>query len=83
VFVEQLELEGPKETFDGTVVEAVTDGAHGAEQASGTEPATEGPRRVLTGFNPSSQHWLIGLTIDVRLVLQRASSIRVPCGGVS
>ena len=47
VLVEQLDLQGPKEALHGAVVEAVTDGAHGAEQPCGPESTTESPRRVL------------------------------------
>ncbi len=45
--VQQLQLEGSQKRLGKAIVEAIADGAHGAEQAGGPKTSSECPRAVL------------------------------------
>src|ERR1700722_13808522 len=62
--IEQLALEGREETLAHRVVVRVADRAHRWAHACITTAATELDRGILAGLKWSSQHDLVGLSVD-------------------
>jgi hypothetical protein len=78
--VEQFELHRSPERLHHGIVVAVTDSAHRREQAGGAEALPERPRRILGGFNWSSQRQFNSENIARSGALRRECSSRVFCG---
>lgn len=66
-FSEQLALEDREHRLDRGIIEAV---AYGADRRGGPDfinAVGVGHRRILTGFNRSKQHRLVGPTVVVHI----------------
>ena len=64
--VEEFFLQGGEERLGGGVVQGAAGASHGLDDAEALTGFREGVRAILTGFNRSSQHRVVGGSVGVR-----------------